>query len=582
MKNLTLILVLFFSANVLLSQTNLKVTNTTAEQVMLGNYNPDDYAASTVINHPQDIINGIHEELSTDSLQAYITRLSEFKTRNTGSDTLSTTEGMGAARNWIESKFQQFSAANENRLLSGFFQFDQNICGMSRHKNVIAVLPGIDVTNHSLIIIEGHMDSRCEGNCDVDCEAQGVEDNASGTVLVMELARVMSQYSFNSTIIFMATTAEEQGLLGANAFAEWIEQNDLPLKAVFNNDVVGGIICGETSSEPSCPGLNHIDSTQVRLFSAGGFNSPNKGLSRFIKLEYQEELLPIMDVPMLLTIMSAEDRTGRGGDHIPFRERLYTAMRFCSANEHGNADVSDPNYHDRQHTTTDKLGEDTDNDGIVDSFFVDFNYLARNTIINGVAASMAAIGPVTPLEFIYQEGGDNEIYVEITDPNDYNHYRIGLRSFVNDFDTVFTLIGSKTGTFKHNSFGNFLPLSVASVDSNGIESLFSYEQLPDALGLGDPTLEERMKGIELIQNKPNPFDESTLIGFIVEDKMSYEQAFIVIHDIDGKEIQRISTEIKKGVNEVLYTHGYNKVGTFIYSLVVDGLVIDSKKMVFAN
>ena len=461
-------------------------------------------------------------------------------------------------------------------------QFDEEICGVTRHKDVIAVLPGMDATNHSIIIIEGHMDSRCADLCDPDCDAEGVEDNASGTVLVMELARVMSQYSYNQTIVFMATTAEEQGLLGANAFAQWCENENVPIKAVINNDVVGGIICGETSSEPSCPGFNHVDSTQVRLFSFGGFNASSKGLSRFIKLEYQEELLPLVSVPMMLTIMSAEDRTGRGSDHIPFRERGYAAMRFCSANEHGNADVNDPDYHDRQHTSDDILGVDTDNDMIIDSFFVDFNYLARNATINGVAASLAAIGPKTPTEFVYQEGGDKEIYVEITDPEDYLHYRIGLRAASNDFDTVFTLVGAKIGTFQHNSPGSFLPLSIASVDTNGIESLFTGEQLPAALGINDPTLEDRMKAIELVQNKPNPFDEATTIGFYVNKKMSYQKAFIIIYDLKGMEIERIPSEIQKGMNEVLYTHGYNKVGTFIYSLVVDGIVIDSKKMIFSN
>jgi len=582
MKKSFIFLLCFLCANILLAQTNLKISNSTAEQILLGNYDPADYAATNVINHPAAIINGIHDEISSDSLKAYIIRLSEFKTRNSGSDTLSTTEGIGAARNWIETKFKEFGVANENRLQSGFFQFDQDICGVTRHKNVITVLPGLDATNHEIIIIEGHMDSRCEVNCDPDCEAQGVEDNASGTVLVMELARVMSQFSYNQTIVFMATTGEEQGLVGANAFAEWCQQNGVFVKAVYNNDVVGGIICGETASEPSCPGLNDIDSTQLRLFSFGGWNSPHKGLARFIKLEYQEELIPIVSIPMMITIMSQEDRIGRGGDHIPFREKGYAAMRFCAANEHGDAGVSDPDYHDRQHTTDDILGVDTDGDNIVDSFFVDFNYLARNATVNGVAAAMSAIGPETPPEFIYEEGGDNEIYVEITDPNDYLHYRIGFRSGTNDFDTVFTLIGTKSGNFQHNGIGSFLPVSIASVDSNGIESLFSHEQLPDALGIGDPTLEERMKSIELVQNRPNPFDDATIIGFMVNESMNFQQAFIIIYDLDGKEIERMKTEVKRGMNEVMYRHGYGQVGTFIYSLVVDGIVIDSKKMIFAN
>ena len=94
-----------------------------------------------------------------------------------------------------------------------------------------------------------------------------------------------------------------------------------------------------TSSPPSCPGLDDVDSTQVRLFSYGGFNSKSKQLSRYLKLQYQEELESMVSVPMQLTIMSGEDRVGRGGDHIPFRQDGFAAMRFCSANEHGNASV---------------------------------------------------------------------------------------------------------------------------------------------------------------------------------------------------------------------------------------------------
>ena len=89
--------------------------------------------------------------------------------------------------------------------------------------------------------------------------------------------------------------------------------------------------------------------------------------------------------------MSPEDRTGRGGDHIPFREHGYSAIRFTAANEHGDAS-NDAGYTDRQHTSEDILGIDTDQNGEIDSFFVDFNYLARNSAINATAASMAAIG----------------------------------------------------------------------------------------------------------------------------------------------------------------------------------------------
>ncbi|RMF31159.1 MAG: M28 family peptidase, partial [Bacteroidetes bacterium] len=393
-------------------------------------------------------------------------------------------------------RFQEFSEQSQGRLIPFYFQFDQNICGMGRHRNVCAVLPGRDTSERSFIVIEGHLDSRCESVCDVECKAHGMEDNGSGTALVIELARVLSRFTFDHTIVFMATIGEEQGLFGANAFATYAQQNDLEIKAVLNNDIVGGIICGETSSPPSCPGLNHIDSTQVRLFSAGGLP---KQLARFVKLEYQEELEPLVPVPMMLTIMSAEDRQGRGGDHIPFRQRGYPAMRFTSANEHGNANTSDPNYHDRQHTSGDVLGVDTDGDSVIDSFFVDFNYLARNTVINGMAATLAALGPITPT-FDGVRVGDS-ILIRIHDPHQYLHYRIFTRTNGNDFDDIFTLQGDTV--FKvERVVGVPFRISVASVDSNGVESLFSEEDFifpPTATSEPDPVPE---RPVELYQNRP--------------------------------------------------------------------------------
>lgn len=77
---------------------------------------------------------------------------------------------------------------------------------------------------------------------------------------------------FDKTLVFLVTIGEEQGLHGADAFASYVQSRNIPLKAVLNNDIVGGIICGQTASAPGCPGLNSVDSTQVRLFSFGAFD----------------------------------------------------------------------------------------------------------------------------------------------------------------------------------------------------------------------------------------------------------------------------------------------------------------------
>lgn len=545
---------------------------------MLGNYNPATYQATTILNHPDTISRGILARVNSDSLKSYILSIAAFGNRNTGSDTVSTTFGVGAARRWVFQKFSQFSAQNENRLLPSYLQFDLTICTTTQHRDIFAVLPGLDTSDKRIIIIEGHMDSRCEGLCDSLCVAQGVEDNATGTALVLELARVMSKYSFNQTIVFLVTIGEEQGLYGAEAFADYAQQKTIKIKAVQNNDVIGGIICGQTSSPPSCPGIGNIDSIGVRLFSAGNYNSFHKGYSRFVKLEYKEMIKPFAIVQTDIRIMSAEDRTGRGGDHIPFRQHSFTAMRFTSANEHGNADVTNVNYTDRQHTVRDTLGADTNNDQIVDSFFVDFHYLARNAVINGNAAGMAAIGPKTP-DFVLSVY-DSNLVIHVTQQTQYNVYRVGVRTTSNDWDSVYTFSGSLYDTI------NVLPatwyyVSIASVDTNGIESIFSREYNTTPVGIYENQFQN--SGITLLQNRPNPFDESTFISFQVEKMIPYNTASIMITGIDGKLISEIPlSEIHEGINDVLYEHGYGASGTLFYSLKIDDRIISTKAMIFAN
>jgi len=571
-----LILIPLFLFNLFVfGQTNIISTNPVAEDVMLGNYSPATYAASTVIDNHDDIIQGINNNVNPDSLKSYIIKLATFGNRNTGSDTVSSTFGIGAARRWVFDQFQQIGAANDNRLLPSYLQFDQQICTVNQHRNVFAVLPGTDAADNQVIIIEGHMDSRCESLCDGLCIA-----DASGTALVIELARVMSQYTFKNTIVFMATIGEEQGLFGAEAFADYAVNQGIQIEAVLNNDVIGGVICGQTSSAPSCPGLNDIDSLQVRLFSNGGFNSPHKQLSRFLKLEYQEELLSLVSVPMMVTIMSAEDRTGRGGDHIPFRQNGFSAMRFTSANEHGDVSLG-TGYTDRQHTSDDILGEDTDGDNIIDSFFVDFNYLARNAVINGIGASMIAVGP-SPSDLLSVSAVTGSgLEINISSSVSHPSYRVAIRTNNNDWDSVYT-VSNLTDTIYPPAPPSGSPffVSVASVDSLGIESLFSREILSIPVGIRE--FRQKDLPFKLLQNVPNPFDEVTTIGVYVNKKIAYQSAVIVVRDINGRVLKELPIDLDSEVSEVAYEHGYGQLGVFSYSLIVDGVEMGTEKMIFAN
>lgn len=578
MRLALLLLFCLSSCRMTTAQTAMLSTNTAAEQAMLGAYPHYGWFSTNPMDYDDTISRGINARVSPDSLHAYMEVLRSFKNRNTGSDTLSNTTGIGAARRWVYSKFSDFSAREGGRLLPSYLQFNMAICSQSQHRNIFAVLPGRDTNDKSVVILEAHMDSRCAGLCDTACLAEGMEDNGSGTALVMELARVMSRYYYRRTIVFLITIGEEQSLAGSTAFANYLKQKGIQVHALFNNDVIGGIICGQTSSPPSCPGLNAIDSTNVRIFSYATYNSAHKQLARFTKLQYKEQLLPHVAVPMGIHIMTAEDRTGRGGDHIPFRQNGFTSVRFTSANEHGDASLG-AGYTDRQHTSSDILGVDRDANGVLDSFFVDFNYLARNAVINGNAAAMAAIGLKTP-SFTTRVINPPSLGTEFTFSGvpEAKGYRIAVRSTTNDWDFVYPAPIGDTIVLD-----TLLPnevVSVAALDSNGVESLFSNEQMV-SLSAKSPVAEQ--PAIELLQNKPNPFDEATAITVLMHQSIPYKEAYIQITGAgSGKEVQRLPISLKKGASEVTFRHGYGARGTYVYALIIDGRRVDSRKMIFAN
>jgi hypothetical protein len=577
------------------AQSNESVTTTEVTNILKGAYTPSVYQAATVITDPNIISAGLVSGLSPDSLKADLFAMKSFQNRNTFSATVSNTRGIGAARRWVYNKFVQYSAVNGNRLRPAYLQFDYTAsaagCGstssMNRHYNVLGVLPGTQTTDKSLIIIEGHLDSRNSNNCDVTGNAFGIGDNATGSAMVVELARVMSKYSFKNTIVFMVNTGEEQGTIGAQAFANWLSNNNIPVKAVNNNDVSGGIFCGHTASAPGCPGYGNIDSTDLRLFSFGGFNSPHKQWARYVKLEYKEQLSSLVKVATNIEIMTPEDRTGRGGDHQPFRKAGYTSIRFTQANEDGDAS-NGVGYIDRQHSIRDSLGLDTNGDGIEDVLYVDVDYLARNALVNGNSMAMVALGPdtisLTPAIF-----SANRVTVKLS-PAGSPAYRIAVRSATNDWDTVYTVTSAKDTLVVPYGTNTTFYISAAAVDNNNVESQFSTEyalstQLvvldlqPDTLVRPlDPAPE--YYGVRLLQNRPNPFDEVTTITVQSATDLFGDRALICISGLDGRIVRKIQMPLKKGINEVQFEHGYGVRGTYICTLLIDGLPVQSTKMLF--
>jgi Peptidase family M28 len=463
MKNLLPVICLLGSAIDAGAQTypsNPSVTSTEVNNILLGNYTPSSYQASNVITDPGTVAAGLLDDISTDTLTADLYALDAFTNRNMFSDTTSATSGIGATRRWIYDRFLHYSAANENRLRVGYLKFTYPPSAYTgctapgsnpTHYDVLAVLPGSQTANRSLVIVEAHMDSRNANNCDGTGSAPGVGDNATGTALVMELARVMSKYTFRSTIVFAINTGEEQGLIGATALANYLRSQKVPIKTVNNNDVSGGVFCGHTSSAPSCPYYGNIDSIDLRVFSLGDVNSANKQWARYVKLEYKEMLSSLVKVPTSIDIMEPDDRSGRGGDHQAFTGIGYTAVRFTQANEDCDAASSSSSYQDRQHDVTDSLGRWNKKLGAYDSIYLNPDYLARNTLVNGNSLAMVALGPDT----ITMKGTlwtYNTIRIAFSSNSSTytpapSGYRVAVRSASNDWDTVYTTSGESSAVF---------------------------------------------------------------------------------------------------------------------------------------
>ncbi|MDQ3112401.1 MAG: hypothetical protein M3R17_21170, partial [Bacteroidota bacterium] len=222
-------------------------------------------------------------------------------------------------------------------------------------------------------------------------------------------------------------------------------------------------------------------------------------------------------------------------------------------------------------------GIDTDNDQLIDSFFVDFRYLGRNAVINGNAAGMAAIGPKTP-DFQLSVN-DSDLVIHVTQQTQYNVYRVGVRTTSHDWDSVYTFTGSLDDTIDV-PFSTWYYVSICSVDTNGIESIFSREYNTTPVGIAEYL--KLFPGISLLQNHPNPFDEATYMVFQVDKIPAYKKASMRITDANGKLLQEIPVDLQQGINEVLYEHGYGASGILYYSLVIDNKLIDTKSMIFAN
>jgi hypothetical protein len=334
----------------------------------------------------------IVKDISAKNIQASVEKLVSFGTRHTLSDTVSATRGVGAARRWIKSEFERYGKESKGRLVVEFQESivppSQRVPTSAAIVNVLATLkPAQGGTPAGrTIVVSGHYDTRASNPMDVKSDAPGADDDASGVALVLELARVMSKYDFDATIIFAAFAGEEQGLFGATALAESAKRQALNVEAVFNNDMVGSTEDGSGTREnrmvrlfseafsPLDTGAAFRQRVSLGLENDGG----SRTLARYIK-ETGERYVPGFGVQLVYRL----DRFLRGGDHRPFHERGYRAVRFCEVKE---------NY-DRQHQ--DVRNENGKEFGDLPKF-VDYEYAAQVAKVNAAGIASLARGPQPP------------------------------------------------------------------------------------------------------------------------------------------------------------------------------------------
>lgn len=347
-----------------------------------------------VIINKDPFIEKMVAEVSSDSLKSYIYSLVSYGTRHTLSVQNDNTKGIGAARNWVLSKFKEF-AKNSTGRLSSFIDTitlvkdNRRIDAPTLLGNVVARLEGTDTSDKRIFIISGHLDSRRSNEMDRVGDAPGANDDASGVAAVIESARIMSKKSFPATIIFVAVSGEEQGLLGANFMAEKAKKENWIIEAVLNNDIMGSNNSNET---------NNINNNKVRVFSEGisvldtgrnatllrnlGLENDGKSrqLARYIK-EVGERYVDNLEVMMVYR----NDRFLRGGDHTPFVLRGFPAVRITELNE---------NYN-QQHQDV-KLENGIQYGDLPE--FVDYEYLRKNTCMNLANLANLAKAPSVPID----------------------------------------------------------------------------------------------------------------------------------------------------------------------------------------
>jgi hypothetical protein len=264
-----------------------------------------------------------------------VARLVSFGTRHSLSGNAGAQRGITAASTWVESELRRYSQESGGRLQVQRDPFvapaGPRVPVATQMSNVLAVLPGTSDPDR-LYVVSAHLDSCvcAQDPLDATSDAPGADDDASGVAAVLELARVMSRQRFAATLVFALVVGEEQGLLGSTHLAERYRQRGVAVAGMISNDIVGSSAGGPVVRlfSEGVPSNESPEQARIRRAIGGENDAPSRQLARYLA-SIAERHVPGIEVRLVYR----RDRYSRGGDHIPFAERGYPAVRFTEMRE---------------------------------------------------------------------------------------------------------------------------------------------------------------------------------------------------------------------------------------------------------
>jgi len=428
--------------------------------------------SQSVTSAKQQQIARIVQEIDARNIERTIRKLVSFGTRNTLSTQSDPNRGIGAARDWLFSEFSKVAEQSGGRMTVEKQSFEQpkaaRVPEPTMITNVVATLNGTQPESAGrTYIVSGHYDSMCTSPTDATCDAPGANDDASGTAAVLEMARVMAKYKFDATIVFMAVAGEEQGLLGSTYAAEQAKQKGLDVDAMFTNDIIGNSLGGNGVRDAhtvrvfseGVPSNEKPEEATVRRGVGGENDSAPRQLARFIK-ETGERYVSAMRVMMVYR----RDRYLRGGDHIPFLERGFPAVRFTEPNE------------DYRHQHQNVRIENEVQYGDLPQFD-DFNYIANVARVNAASLAALALAPARPKNVglvTARLTNDTDLKWNANKETDLAGYEIVWRDTTSPIWTNARAVGNVMSfTMKGMSKDNYF-FGVRAVDKQGNKSPVSF------------------------------------------------------------------------------------------------------------